>query len=305
MSELLLGGSLAAAFLAGMVALFAPCCITVLFPAYLAAAVRNRRWRVVPLTFVFAAGLATVLVPITLGVGALANTLLRAHSAVYALGGLLMLAFAAVVVLGFTWSLPMLRGAPDVTRTDSGGVYVLGVFSGAASACCAPVLAGVMTLSAVAPGPLASAGVGLAFVFGMVFPLVVLTTAWDRFGGDTARLRGRTVRYQALGRPVTTTTLDLLVAGLFAAMGVGLLVVAARGATIAVSFSAGVGLRVTQWSEAAARALAPIPDVVIGLGLLGVAAGALLLSARRRPPEPEPPAPRSCHDEETKAPLAP
>jgi threonine dehydratase len=59
-----LGGSLAAAFLAGSVALFAPCCITVLFPTYLAAAVKNARWRLVPLTLVFAAGVATVLVPV-------------------------------------------------------------------------------------------------------------------------------------------------------------------------------------------------------------------------------------------------
>lgn len=57
MSGIFFGGSLAAAFLAGSVALFAPCCITVLLPSYLAAAVRNRRWRLVPLTFVFTAGL--------------------------------------------------------------------------------------------------------------------------------------------------------------------------------------------------------------------------------------------------------
>ena len=41
MGGVFLGGSLLAAFLAGAVALFAPCCVTVLFPAYLSAAVRN------------------------------------------------------------------------------------------------------------------------------------------------------------------------------------------------------------------------------------------------------------------------
>ena len=55
MEGVFLGGSLLAAFVAGSVALFAPCCIMVMFPAYLAAAVRNHRWRLVPLTFVFAA----------------------------------------------------------------------------------------------------------------------------------------------------------------------------------------------------------------------------------------------------------
>ena len=67
-SELLATGSILAAFFAGTVALFAPCCIVFLAPSYLAAAVKNNRWRLLPLTFVFAAGLALVLVPITLGV---------------------------------------------------------------------------------------------------------------------------------------------------------------------------------------------------------------------------------------------
>jgi hypothetical protein len=48
-------GSLAAAFRVGSIALFAPCCITVLFPIYLAAAVKNARWQLVPLTLVYAA----------------------------------------------------------------------------------------------------------------------------------------------------------------------------------------------------------------------------------------------------------
>ena len=65
---LLTTGSVLAAFFAGMVALFAPCCIVFLAPSYLAAAAKNHRWRLLPLTFVFAAGLALIMVPITLGV---------------------------------------------------------------------------------------------------------------------------------------------------------------------------------------------------------------------------------------------
>ena len=54
-SSLLTTGSVLAAFFAGGVALFAPCCIVFLAPSYLAVAVKNRRWRLLPLTFVFAA----------------------------------------------------------------------------------------------------------------------------------------------------------------------------------------------------------------------------------------------------------
>ncbi|CAL8974651.1 hypothetical protein TESS_TESS_02822 [Tessaracoccus sp. O5.2] len=59
-ADLLSAGGILAAFLAGSVALFAPCCIVFLAPSYLAAAAKNRRWRLIPLTFVFAAGLGRV-----------------------------------------------------------------------------------------------------------------------------------------------------------------------------------------------------------------------------------------------------
>ena len=44
MGDLLTTGSVLAAFFAGGVALFAPCCIVFLAPSYLAVAVKNRRW---------------------------------------------------------------------------------------------------------------------------------------------------------------------------------------------------------------------------------------------------------------------
>lgn len=49
MGDLLTTGGVLAAFFDGGVALFAPCCIVFLAPSYLAAAVKNRRWRLLPL----------------------------------------------------------------------------------------------------------------------------------------------------------------------------------------------------------------------------------------------------------------
>lgn len=51
--SLLLGGSLAAAFAAGMVAFFAPCCAGVMLPAYLAAVGGRRRLRVARLSALY------------------------------------------------------------------------------------------------------------------------------------------------------------------------------------------------------------------------------------------------------------
>jgi len=55
------------------------------------------------------------------------------------------------------------------------GVYTLGVFSGAATSCCAPVLAGVIALSGLASSFALSIGLGAAYVFGMVAPLFVIS----------------------------------------------------------------------------------------------------------------------------------
>lgn len=100
---LLASGSVLAAFLAGGVALFAPCCTVFLAPGSLALAARNHRWRLLPLTFVFTAGLALVLVPITIGVSLVAATIARFHAPLYYAGeavlGLALLALAAVFVL--------------------------------------------------------------------------------------------------------------------------------------------------------------------------------------------------------------
>jgi len=300
---LFLGGSLLAAFAAGTVALFAPCCIVVMFPAFLAASVRNHRWRLVPLTFVFAVGVATVLVPVTLGLSLLTESLLRYHTAVYGLGALVLLALAVVSLSGRTWSLPFLRGSPDISRTDSAGVYALGVFSGAASACCAPVLAGVLTLSAVSPGIAAGVGIGLAYVFGMVFPLVILTLLWDRLGRDRVQLGSRQVSFGIGPVRVATTTAGLAAAAMFLVMAVVLAVVAVTGSSLAPNFTASLGTGIESVLTPLLDSLAWIPDPVIGVLLIAVAVAAIALSTRRRKVdlENEQQDERSCHDQDQPA----
>src|SRR3989344_6376000 len=61
-----------------------------------------------------------------------------------------------------------------------GTVFTLGVFSGIGSACCAPVFAGVVTLSALAGSAAGGAIMAGAYVLGMVAPLLVLAWTIDR-----------------------------------------------------------------------------------------------------------------------------
>jgi cytochrome c biogenesis protein CcdA len=294
MGELLIGGSVLAAFFAGAVALFAPCCIVFLLPSYLAASVKNRRWRLVPLTFVFGAGLALVLVPITLGVSLVASSLTAYHAWLYAGGGILLLALAVLAVSGRTWSLPRFLRAPDPERGDTAGVFALGVFSGVASSCCAPVLAGVLTLSALSSGPVGATLLGLAYVFGMTFPLFVLALAWDRWDlADRRLFHARPVTIPFGRRAVHTNTVNLAVAAVFAAMGGFVLALAITGETTSApgaQLAIGRGLgrlfeRILRWVE-------PVPEPLLGLALLALVA-VLIYSALhdRRATERS-----TCHD---------
>ncbi|MFC4614790.1 cytochrome c biogenesis CcdA family protein [Cellulomonas algicola] len=272
-TELLATGSILAAFFAGGVALFAPCCIVFLAPSYLAGAVKNARWRLLPLTFVFAAGLAAVLVPITLGVSALAGAIARYHAPLYWAGGVLMLALAALALSGRMWSLPSFVRAPDTARGDTASFFALGIFSGIASSCCAPVLAGVMTLSALSGSLAGGFALGLAYVFGMVFPLFVMALLWDRARlGERRLMRARLVRLHAGRFSLVTNTINVAVAIAFAIMGLLVIALAASedmtGGTSAQDAASRV---LTRTFGAVQSWLAPVPEVVLGIGLLALA----------------------------------
>jgi cytochrome c biogenesis protein CcdA len=299
-ADLLTTGGVLAAFFAGAVALFAPCCIVFLAPSYLAAAAKNRRWRLLPLTFVFAAGLALVLVPITLGISLVAATVARYHAPLYYAGGALMLLLAAYALSGRMWSLASFLRTPDTARGDSASFFALGAFSGIASSCCAPVLAGVMTLSALSGSAAGGVALGLAYVLGMTFPLFLMALGWDRLRlGERRWARARPVRLRQAGRTLVTNTVNVAVAVTFAVMGGFVIYLAGtsqmtRGpafqATIGEALAGGLG-RLGRWLD-------PVPEPVLGLLVLGIAAGLVYatLADRRRPRRTtREPAGAACH----------
>jgi cytochrome c biogenesis protein CcdA len=283
---LLTTGGVLAAFFAGMVALFAPCCIVFLAPGYLAAAVKNRRWRLLPLTFVFAAGLAMIMLPITLGISLVAGTIAKYHAPFYYAGGTLMLLLAIYSLSGHMWSMPRFLRAPDTGRGDSASFFALGVFSGIASSCCAPVLAGVMTLSALSGSPAGGTMLGLAFVLGMTFPLFALALTWDRLHlRDRSWLRARPIRLLLPGRTIVTNTINVAVAAAFAVMG-GFVIYLAGAATMTSGpgFQVAIGRWLSQRFEQLQQWLAPVPEPVLGLlvaAIAGLFAYATLTDRRR------------------------
>jgi len=273
-SELLTTGSILAAFFAGGVALFAPCCIVFLAPSYLAGAIKNSRWRLLPLTFIFAAGLGLVLVPITLGMSLLAGAIARYHQPLYYAGGILMFALAALALSGRMWSLPSFLRTPDTSRGDSASFFALGVFSGIASSCCAPVLAGVMTLSVLSGSPIGGFTLGVAYVFGMVFPLFVMALLWDKAKlGEKKFLRAKAVRFRLAGRVVVTNNLNVAVAIAFVVMGA--FVIALAGSADMTGGTAPQAWASTALTDVFSRVqtfLSPVPEPILGVGILALAA---------------------------------
>jgi cytochrome c biogenesis protein CcdA len=233
------------AFVAGLVALAMPCCFSVLLPSYFAQSFRQRARRV-GMTVIFGAGIATVMLPLALGVLIVAQTITANHNLVFVAGGFLM------IILGFwtIWGqgmLPQLKLPVNLNRNDAASVYVLGVFSGAATSCCAPVLAGVIVLSALSGSLVESLLIGFTYVAGMVFPLFAVALVWDRYavGGENP-LRGRMLHLSYFGREFSIHSSKLIAGTLFAVMGVVTIVLGLTGTMIPTPGSAVVGIMKAQ-----------------------------------------------------------
>ncbi|MDZ7578737.1 MAG: cytochrome c biogenesis CcdA family protein [Candidatus Nanopelagicales bacterium] len=297
--DLLTSGSIVAAFFAGGVALFAPCCIVFLMPSFLAGAAKNRRWRLLPLTFVFAAGLGLVLVPITVGVSLVAATVAKYHTQLYFLGGVLMLALAGLALSGRMWSMPSFLHTPDTRRGDTASMFALGVFSGIASSCCAPVLAGVMTLSALSGTVAGGITLGLAYVFGMVFPMFVMALLWDRFRlGERRFAQARPVTLRLGSHRLKTNTVNIAVAIVFAVIGVLVLALARSSQmTSGPGFQQAIGEWLGSAFSSLQGMLEPVPEALLGLGLLALVAVFVVAALRDRKGSPTPPSePVACSE---------
>ncbi|MBI2594609.1 cytochrome c biogenesis protein CcdA, partial [Candidatus Curtissbacteria bacterium] len=143
--ELLISASFIAAFFAGIAALFAPCCVTVLLPTYFASIFKQRS-TIFLMTFIYFLGLLVVFMPIGLGVSAVSTLFGTYHNLIFSLGALFLIVLGLSLVLGMQFSFPVLAH-PQLKSSGLGSVFILGVFSGIATTCCAPVLAGVLTLA--------------------------------------------------------------------------------------------------------------------------------------------------------------
>lgn len=228
MPNALLGTAVLASFLAGSVALFAPCCISVMLPAFFAGTFRQRT-ALTAMTLIFALGVAAVILPIAFGATAISRLINGQHALVWGVAGALMIVMGIAVLAGWRLPIPAMRARSAGTRSPA-SVFLLGAFSGTASACCAPVLAGVIGLSAASDSFITALAVGLAYVFGMVVPLFVIALLWDRYSWGESRLLNGVGLSVGLGRWRRRIAVATLVSGvLLIAIGAVVAVVAVTG----------------------------------------------------------------------------
>ncbi|MGD0423906.1 MAG: cytochrome c biogenesis protein CcdA [Candidatus Bathyarchaeia archaeon] len=218
--SLLLLGYVIAAFVAGVIALAMPCCFSVLLPSYFAQSFKQMS-RLVGMTAIFSMGIATIMLPLSFGITFVGRLLGTNHTLTFVAGGSLM------VLIGF-WTLwgrgmlPRIDFPVNLTKIPSvGSVYALGIFSGAATSCCAPVLAGILIFAALSASILEGLVIGFTYVVGMVFPLFVIALAWDGYQTRSENpLQGKVVDLKLFGREFSAHSSKLIAGLMFLVMGV-------------------------------------------------------------------------------------
>jgi cytochrome c-type biogenesis protein len=281
---LLLLAYMIVAFIAGLVALAMPCCFSVLLPSYFAQSFKQKT-RLIGMTLIFSVGIATVMLPIALGVVVLAQAIRGAHNLVFVAGGFLM------ILVGF-WTLwghgmlPQLNFPVSLRRTDSPSVYVLGVFSGAATTCCAPVLAGVLVLTALSASLLEGLLIGLAYVAGMVFPLFLAALLWERYATRNVNpLSGRLFQFRLFGQEYSFDASKFIAGITFTLMGVVTVILGIGGTMLPTPGTAYVAVMQSQFADALVKFFSGVGNIdtaLVGGALLVLGTGLLLRNRAKK-----------------------
>ena len=172
------------------------------------------------MTFVYFLGLLAVFMPIGLGASAVTQLFSTYHNIIFTFGSIFLILLGLTLVLGFQFSFPALVH-PQLKNSGFLSVFGLGIFSGIATTCCAPVLAGVLTLAALPASFLLGGAYTLAYVLGMVIPLFILSMFLDKnkFTQKFFTFR-KTVSYSIFSKKIRLTLSNLFSGVMFLALGI-------------------------------------------------------------------------------------
>lgn len=226
--------SLAIAFAGGALAILSPCS-ALLLPAFFATAFASRG-RLLLQAPIFFAGVATVVVPLGLGVGFVSELVLGERDLVAAVAGAALLGFGLFILAGRGFEIAPGAAARLSQVEGRYAAYATGVAYGLAGFCSGPIFGAVLTVAATS-GAAALGGVLLvAFALGMTVPVFALALVWDGLRLGERRAFSRTIRIGRGEWPVTR----LMAGSLFVALGVSFVVF--RGSSALSSLYTDLGL---------------------------------------------------------------
>ena len=275
-----LGVELPVAFAGGTLALLSPCS-ALLIPAFFAYAFPSRG-QLVLRTGIFFAGLAAVLIPVGLGVGALGSLILERRAEVTLIAGLLLVAIGLYQLAIGGFEVPGTAGLMGRVSGDSiVATFTLGAVYGVAGFCAGPILGGVLTIAATSGGALSGGALLFVYALGMAVPLFALALLWERAGPwARSRVSAGEWRIGRWSRPRVTVISSVM----FIVLGIAFIVFQGSNALTGVYESFGASDISTELETAVSGAIRAQGGLVSALAivLIAVAASALVLRRRRR-----------------------
>lgn len=227
--------SFAVAFAGGVLSILSPCS-AFLLPAFFALAFASPA-RLVAQAGLFFLGLATIFVPLGLGVSAIAALFTGQRDLVIVAAGALLVGLGLYVLAGGGFEVaPAVAGRLHLVQ-GRWAPYATGLAYGFAGFCTGPILGAVLTVAAT-DGDVARGGALLAtYALGMAVPVFALALAWDRLRlGERHWLRTAKLRLGETEIPLTRALAGVLF------VTVGVLYVVFRGSSALGTLYADLGL---------------------------------------------------------------
>ena len=168
--------------------------------------------------------------------------------------------------------IPMMKKIkPRLSTSSSKSVFLLGILSGAATSCCAPVLAGAVTLAVVSGVFWKALVVTFAYVFGMVFPLFLAAFFYDKFKLEKSKIiQGKIMEFRIGGKDYFVHSTNLLAAGLFLLIGITMVYLGFSGETYwAPGFQVAIGDFLNRVTISFFEVAKGIPEIVWGILIPG------------------------------------
>ena len=279
--DVVISASLVTAFLAGLAALFVPCCIGILLPTYFASIFSHRR-KVFIMTFAFFVGILTLFLPLGLGFGGLGRLLSQFHDVIFGSIAVFLIVLSLSIFLGFHGSFSLSFNSRLEHQTLF-PVFVLGISSGLATMCCAPVLAGVLALSML-PGSVFWGGTySFLYVLGMVTPLFIIALLMDKANlTEKFLFLNKGFSYRIGTRQVSLSRSSLISGAVFFVMGTLILALDLTGnLETRSSLQAKVNLRMAELTDSMSAVLQNVPAFIFALVALVIFAVLVRVAIKR------------------------